>query len=97
MKIKYKTQNWYCECCGSGAHWEIDIFNESGDQVWGTSRNDQFGGIYRDNDLMISISDPEQFVDGLASVFTSLGYTVVVDSDIDCSTPWEDFVEGDEE
>lgn len=95
--IRYKTSNWYCECCGTGSHWELDLLQD-GKQIWGTSRNDQFGGTYRSgDDETISIYDPTDFVKGMEKALLTLGHTVDIEEHLDDTDPYYEYDEMEQE
>lgn len=78
-KIEVNTHFWECECCGSGEHFDITIYQE-GDRIWGYSQNDQFGGSYRSgDDESIKVYDYEEFVCGLKVALEVTGNIVLVE------------------
>ena len=88
MKIEVNTQNWYCRCCGSGVHWDVTLFDDNNNRIWGTSCNDQFGGTYRDNDdESVSCYSWEDLVKGMKVALEATGHTVYVEEHIDDSDP----------
>jgi hypothetical protein len=93
--IEVNTQNWYCECCGSGTHFDITLFDKD-KRLWGTSCNDQFGGTYRDgDDEFIPLSGGyEVVVNSMAAALKALGHTVTLRLNIDETDP---FYEDDDE
>jgi hypothetical protein len=86
--IALKTTNWYCECCGSGTHFSIKLFEE-GQRVWSTSRDDQFGGvlndIYRDEDL--ELYSWQDFIKGMKKALEIAGHNVYLEELIDDTDP----------
>ena len=88
--IKVKTINWYCECCGSGAHWCVTLFEgPENTRVWGVSRNDQFGGVLRDeDDTTVTFRDYEDVVKTLKRTLELLGHTVTLEEDLDDNDPY---------
>jgi hypothetical protein len=76
-RIEVNTYNWSCECCGSGEHIAIDLFDGEF-RIWGTSLNDQFGGVFRDgDDDSISLRcGYEPVVDTMIAVLKALGHNV---------------------
>ena len=89
-KIELNTTNWYCECCGSGTHWDVTLYN--GDKkLWGTSRNDQFGGTYRNgDDEEVQVRYYEDLIAGLRVALEALGHEVYVEEHIDDEDPYYD-------
>lgn len=100
-KIELNTQNWYCECCGSGAHWDVTLY-EGDKKLQGYSRNDQFGGTYRDgDDEDVQLYDYRDLIVGMQKTLEALGHEVWVEENIDEEDPWycdeEDYEENGEE
>ena len=87
--IEVNTQNWYCECCGSGTHFDITLL-EGDKRLWGTSRNDQFGGTYRDGDdeSIQLYGGYEVVVDSMAAALKALGHTVTIRLNLDETDPY---------
>lgn len=87
--IEVNTQNWYCECCGSGTHFDITLFDKD-KRLWGTSRNDQFGGTYREgDDENAPLCDGyETVVDSMVIALRALGHTVTVRLNLDETDPY---------
>jgi hypothetical protein len=102
--IDVMTVNWYCECCGSGAHWYVTLFEgPKNTRVWGTSRNDQFGGVLRDgDDTTVTFHNYEDLVEAIKLTLELLGHTVTLQKDLDDSDPyyyeadWDDEGENDD-
>lgn len=98
MKIEVNTQNWYCECCGSGAHWDVTLFDNHNSRIWGTSRDDQFGGTYRNgDDETVSFYDWGDLVKGMKVALEAVGHIVYVEEHIDEEDPYYDPDEGYDE
>lgn len=98
MKIEVNTHNWDCECCGSGAHWDVTLYDDLGKRLWGTSQNDQFGGTYRDgDDDTCNFRDWEDLVAAMKIALEAVGYSVYVEEHIDDSEPWNDLDWKDED
>lgn len=92
-KIELNTSNWYCECCGSGAHWDVTLY-EGDKKLWGTSRNDQFGGTYRNgDDDTIDVHDYGTLIAGIRVALEALGHNVFVEEHIDDDDPYYDYTE----
>ena len=94
--IEVNTQNWYCECCGSGTHFDITLL-EGEFTLWGTSRNDQFGGTYRDGDdeSIQLYGGYEVVVDSMAAALKALGHTVTIRLNLDETDPYYEEDEDD--
>jgi hypothetical protein len=85
--ISLKTTNWYCECCGSGTHFSIVLFEE-GQRVWSTSRDDQFGGVL--NEVMdedMDLHTWENFIKGMQKALELAGHNVYLEELIDATDP----------
>jgi hypothetical protein len=85
--ISLKTTNWYCECCGSGTHFAIFLYEE-GKYVWSTSRDDQFGGVLdevMDEDL--ELYSWEDFIKGMKKALELAGHNVYLEELIDDTDP----------
>lgn len=87
--IEVNTSNWYCECCGSGTHFDITLFDKD-KRLWGTSRNDQFGGTYREGDDEFAhlYGGYEVVVDSMAIALKALGHTVTIRLNLDETDPY---------
>lgn len=98
MKIEVNTQNWYCECCGSGVHWDVTLFDNNNNRIWRTSRNDQFGGTYRaGDDETVFFDHWEDLVKGMKVGLEAVGNTVYVEKHLDEEDPYYDSDWGDYE
>lgn len=98
MKIEVNTQNWDCECCGSGVNWDVTLFSDDNKRLWGTSHNDQFGGTYRSGDDETESFDYwEDLVKGMKVALEAVGHTVYVEKHIDDSDPYYDSDWGEED
>ena len=98
-EIHLTKENWYCECCGSGAHFWIELYEE-GKVIWQTSQNDQFGGAMepdKDDEEVLPIYREEEFIQGMKSALNALRHAVTVVENIDDSTPWDQHEQMDEE
>lgn len=86
--ISVETTNWYCECCGYGIHFSIVLFDEV-QRIWSTSRNDQFGGILRDNygDEDMGLRTWDEFVKGMQKALELAGHEVYLETEIDATDP----------
>jgi hypothetical protein len=99
--INLETTNWYCECCGSGTHFSIVLF-EGGQRVWSTSRDDRFGGVLDEEvDEDMDISTWENFIKGMKKALELAGHEVTLETEIDATDPydqhdWLDDVDDDE-
>ena len=85
--ISLKTTNWYCECCGSGTHFSIFLYEE-GKHVWSTSRDDQFGGVLdevMDEDL--ELYSWQDFIKGMKKALELAGHNVYLEELIDDKDP----------
>lgn len=81
--ISLRTTNWYCECCGSGTHFSISLY-ENGQYVWSTSRDDQFGGVLNEEeDENMDISTWENFIKGMQKALEIAGHNVYLEENID--------------
>ena len=81
--ISLKTFNWYCECCGSGAHFSITLYEE-GQRVWSTSRDDQFGGVLDEGlDEEMGLHTWENFILGMKKALEIAGHNVYLEEKID--------------
>jgi hypothetical protein len=94
--IHLNTTNWYCECCGSGTHFVIHLYEE-GKRVWSTSRDDQFGGVLDPDDEDLDLATWENFITGMQKALELAGHEVVLVEFIDETDPWYDSVEEEEE
>ena len=100
--ISLKTTNWHCGCCGYGTHFFITLYEE-GQRVWSTSRDDQFGGILRDNygDEDMDLSTWEDFIKGMQKALELAGHEVYLETEIDQTDPDDQYVylgeEGDDD
>ena len=94
--IHLNTTNWYCECCGSGTHFAIHLYEE-GKRVWSTSRDDQFGGVLDPDDEDLDLHTWENFITGMQKALELAGHEVVLVEFIDETDPWYDSVEEEEE
>ena len=99
--INLKTTNWYCECCGSGTHFSITLY-EGDKRVWSTSRDDKFGGVLNEEeDEDMDISTWENFIGGMQKALELAGHEVTLIEHIDKTDPydghaWLDDVDDDE-
>lgn len=94
--ISLKTTNWYCECCGSGTHFSISLYEE-GKRVWSTSRDDQFGGVLiGETDEDLELYEWEDFIKGMKKALELAGHTVYLENFIDESNP-EDYLDDEDE
>lgn len=92
-KIELNTSNWYCECCGSGSHWDVTLY-EGDKKLWGTSRNDQFGGTYREgDDEDCNIYGYDDLIVGMQKTLEALGHDVFIERHIDDTDPYYDYEE----
>jgi len=81
--ISLKTINWYCECCGSGTHFSITLYEE-GQRVWSTSRDDQFGGVLDEGlDEEMGLHTWENFILGMKKALEIAGHNVYLEEKID--------------
>lgn len=94
--INLKTVNWYCECCGSGTHFSIQL-DENGKRVWSTSHDDQFGGVCDEGDEDLGLRTWDGFITGMQKALELAGHEVVLIENIDKTNPWYDSVEEEEE
>lgn len=95
--ISLRTTNWYCECCGSGTHFSIRLY-ENGQYVWSTSRDDQFGGVLNEEeDENMDLSTWENFIKGMQKALELAGHEVYLEESIDETDPhaWLDEVDDD--
>ena len=99
--IRLNTTNWYCECCGSGNHFSIHLY-EGEKHVWSTSRDDQFGGVLDEQvDEDMDISTWENFIKGMQKALELAGHEVTLIEHIDQTDPsdghaWLDDADDDE-
>ena len=88
--ISLKTTNWYCECCGSGTHFVIHLY-ENGQHVWSTSRDDKFGGVLDEvADEDMDIDTWENFIKGMKKALEIAGHDVHLEENIDDSDPYDE-------
>lgn len=97
--IEVMTVNWYCPCCGSGAHWYVTLYEGLGNtRLWGTSYDDQFGGVCRkEDDDTLNVRNYEDLVESMRLTLELLGHTVTLKEDIDDRDPWYDEDDWDSE
>lgn len=86
--VSLKTTNWFCECCGSGTHFSIVLFEE-GQRVWSTSRDDQFGGMCDEGDEDMNLSTWEDFIKGMQKALELAGHEVYLETEIDATDPYD--------
>jgi hypothetical protein len=86
--IHLNTTNWYCECCGSGTHFAIHLYEE-GKRVWSTSRDDQFGGVLDPSDTDLDLHTWENFISGMTVALELAGHEVVLIENIDKTDPYD--------
>jgi hypothetical protein len=96
--ISLKTTNWSLWDHGYGTHFSITLFEE-GQRVWSTSRNDQFGGILRDNygDEDMDLSTWEDFIKGMKKALELAGHYVYLEELIDDTDPQDQHAYLDDE
>lgn len=93
--IHLKTTNWYCECCGSGTHFFVQL-DENGKRVWSTSRDDQFGGACNEEDEDLGLRTWDGFIKGMQKALELAGHEVVLIEHIDETEPWNGYDYDDE-
>jgi len=91
--ISLKTTNWSLWDHGYGTHFSITLFEE-GQRVWSTSKNDQFGGVLRDNygDEDMDLSAWEDFIKGMQKALELAGHEVYLETEIDQTDPDDQYV-----
>jgi hypothetical protein len=83
FKLLAITTPWECECCGSGEHLSIALYEHVFEDyyiVWRGSYNDQFGGTLQEGDELIHTvyGDSSDYINGMAMGLIALGHTVEI-------------------
>ena len=81
FKVLYKAIPWHCDCCGSGEHGSLTLYEKIFDDflpIWSGSYNDQFGGVLREGDKEIKgvYESFDNFASGFKTALEALGHTV---------------------